>query len=314
MKPKILISSCILGNNVRFDGGNKYDSWICQRMGDYFEFVSVCPEVQMGMSIPREPVNLQLTKSGEIKMMGSKSKTDFTSSAVHTSQEIINEKSSEVCGAILQKKSPSCGVERVKLYNEKEEELYTMKKTPQNKGIFASMLMVQKPLLPVIDSGRIFDKHERENFLRRVVCYNRFSKLDGSIKLLQDFHARYKFVIMEHSQDRMRALGKIAANSDVLDHADVYSTYAELLFETLATIPTRKSRMNVFFHLIGFFKHELPSDDKKIIHQMIEDYGAAILPYMVPLKMIEYLINKHHHYYLKNHYILNQFPKELIDD
>jgi uncharacterized protein YbbK (DUF523 family) len=312
-KPKILISSCILGNNVRYDGGNKLDSFVTSRLALYFNFVSVCPEVQMGMSIPREAVNLQLSKTGEIKMIGSKSKTDYTSSALNTSQDIIDHNLSEVCGAILQKKSPSCGAERVKLFNEKEEELYTMKTTPKNRGIFADMLITQRSLLPVIDSGRFFDKNERENFLRRVMCYHRFSKLDGSVRALQDFHARYKFIIMEHDQGKLKVLGNIAANRDH-DVSEAYKTYAELLFATLGKIPTRKSRTNVFYHLMGFFKNDLPSDEKKVIHQMIADYNAAILPYLVPLKMLEYLIDKYQHVYLKNHYFLNQFPKELYEN
>ena len=314
-KPKILISSCILGNNVRYDGGNKLDAWVSIKMANYFEFVSVCPEVQMGMSIPREPVNLQLHKNGDIKMIGGKSKTDYTDSALTTSQDIIDQKTNDICGAILQKKSPSCGVERVRLFNEKEEELYNMKMTPKNRGIFASMLMSQNPMLPVIDSGRLFDKNERENFLRRVMCYHRFSKLDGSVRALQDFHARYKFLIMEHDQEKLRQLGAIAANSiGDHDHSKLYATYSELLFSTLSKIPTRKSRTNVFHHLIGFFKNELTADEKKVILQMIADYNASILPYLVPLKMLEFLIDKYQHVYLKNHYFLNQFPKELNEN
>lgn len=312
-KPKILISSCILGNNVRYDGGNKLDSFVTSRLALYFNFVSVCPEVQMGMSVPREPVNLQLTKSGEVRMIGSKSKKDYTPEALTTSQDIINQNLDGVCGAILQKKSPSCGVERVKLFNEKEEELYNMKSTPKNRGIFASTLMAQKPMLPVIDSGRLFDKTERENFLRRVMCYHRFSKLDGSVRALQDFHARYKFLIMEHDQDKMKVLGGIAGNSSQ-ETVKAYEAYSQLLFSTLSKIPTRKSRTNVFYHLIGFFKNELASDEKKVILQMIADYNASILPYLVPLKMLEFLIDKYQHVYLKNHYFLNQFPKELNDN
>lgn len=312
-KPKILISSCILGNNVRYDGGNKLDTWITTKLGTYFEFVSVCPEVQMGMTVPREPVNLQLHKNGEIKMIGYKTKTDYTPQAQSTSQDILDQKLDGICGAILQKKSPSCGVERVKLFNEKEEELYTMKSTPKNRGIFASALMTHNPLLPVIDSGRFFDKDERENFLRRVMCYHRFSKLDGSVRALMDFHARYKFLIMEHSQTQMKVLGNIAAQSSH-DTSEAYAAYAELLFTTLSKIPTRKSRTNVFYHLIGFFKNELPHDEKMVIHQMIADYSASILPYLVPLKMLEYLIDKYQHGYLKNHYFLNQFPKELNEN
>ena len=163
----------------------------------------------------------------------------------------------------------------------------------------------------MIDSGRFFDGEERENFLRRVMCHYRFFKLDGTINSLQNFHARYKFVIMEHSQDQMRKLGHLAGNSQKRFESEVYQEYAEILFTTLKKIPTRKSKTNVYYHLIGFFKDLLEKNEKDIIHQMIEDYNKEILPYIVPQKMLELLINKHQQYYLKNHYYLDQFPKEL---
>lgn len=312
-KPKLMISSCILGNNVRFDGSNKLDQWITNRLGAFFDIVAVCPEVAMGMGVPRESVNLRLSKDGHLSMIGNKSNNDYTNLARETSQSILDHSANELCGAILQKKSPSCGVERVKLYNEKNDEIYTIKNSEANRGIFASMLIKQKPMLPVIDSGRFYDEAERENFLRRVVCYSRFFSLDGSIRSLQDFHARYKFVIMEHSQEKMRQLGNLAANRENKQKEEVYKEYAQLLFEALLKIPSKKSRTNVFYHLIGFFKNQLQDDEKKIVHQMIADYHSNILPYQVPLKMIEYLITKHEQYYLKGHYLFNQFPKELYN-
>lgn len=310
-KPKLMISSCILGNNVRYDGSNKLDQWIATKLANYFDLIAVCPEVVMGMGVPRESVNLHLSKEGGLSMVGNKTQMDYTSAAKIAAKTILKTNRNELSGAILQKKSPSCGVERVKLYNEKNVELYGIKNTKMNRGLFASELIGQYPLLPVIDSGRFHDENERENFLRRVLCYFRFHQLDGSIKELQEFHARYKFIIMEHSQEKMRMLGNLAGNREMRNKEEVYQLYSKLLFETLSTIPSKKSRTNVFFHLIGFFKNQLPSDEKKVIHQMIEDYSCGLLPYQVPLKMLEYLITKYEHYYLKNHYLFNQFPKEL---
>jgi uncharacterized protein YbgA (DUF1722 family)/uncharacterized protein YbbK (DUF523 family) len=311
--PIIVVSSCILGNNVRYDGGNTLDRFVSDKLPKFFEIRPICPELKMGLGIPREPVNLVLTSNGETKMMGSKSKIDHTSNALSTSDTILNDEFNNVCGVILQKKSPSCGLERVKLYNEKSEVIFTMKQTPKNRGIFAQKLMDTYPFIPAIDSGRLFDTDERENFLRRVYCYYRFRNLDGSIRALQDFHARYKFVIMEYHQEVMRKLGNIAANSKNIEASLVYESYKETLFLEMQKIPTKKSRTNVFYHLIGFFKNELAATEKQVIHQMIADYNAGILPYMVPHKMLEFLIIKHQQYYLKNHYYLDQYPKELRD-
>lgn len=309
-KPQILISSCILGNNVRYDGANKLDTWVATKLSQYFILKGVCPEMQMGLGVPREPVNLVQKSAGDIRMISLKTKIDHTENALQVSKSIIQNDLENVSGAILQKKSPSCGVERVKLYNENNDVMLTSKTNP-NRGIFAKTLLENCPMLPIIDSGRLFDDNEKENFLRRVVCYHRFHLLDGKIKSLQDFHARYKFVIMEHSQEAMRQLGNIAANSKNTPADEVYKVYSQLLFLTMQKIPTSKSRTNVYFHLIGFFKNELEKTEKEIIHQMITDYNKGILPYVVPLKMLEFLISKHQQYYLKNHYFLDQFPKEL---
>lgn len=309
-RPKILVSSCILGNNVRYDGGNKYDSFIAKDLASYFELKLVCPELSMGLGVPREPVNLVKIANGDIRMVSVKTKIDHTENAIATSKKLLADEGNDLSGAILQKKSPSCGVERVKLYNEKDDPLLVSNTNP-NQGLFAKELIATKPFLPVIDSGRFFDPDERENFLRRVMAYERFKKLDGSIAALQDYHARYKFVIMEHNQDNMRKLGNLAANSKNSSPIEVYQKYEELFFTTMMKIPSRKSRTNVYYHLIGFFKNIIEGQEKMIIHQMIDDYNKGILPYVVPYKMLELLINKHQQYYLKNHYFLDQFPKEL---
>ncbi len=310
-KPIIVISSCLLGNNVRHDGGNTHDSFITQKLAEFFELKPICPEVKMGMGVPREAVNLILMKDGSKKMLGVKSKTDHTETAYNVSNEIIQEDLNDVSGVILQKKSPSCGIERVKLYNENFEAIFAMKNTEKNRGIFAQELMIQKPLIPTIDSGRLFDPEERENFLRKTFCYFRFKNLDGSAKALQDFHARYKFVILEYHQDLLKKLGNIAANSSNSPMDQVYARYQEKLFSSMHLFPSKKSRTNVFYHLLGFFKNELELTEKEIIHQMISDYNSGIVPYAVPFKMLEFLIIKHQQYYLKNHYYLDQYPKLL---
>lgn len=300
-----------MGNNVRYDGQNTKDSWLTDQLGKHFELMPVCPELNMGMGVPREPVNLILDKNGKIQMISIKTKINYTEKAFDISQQIANEYANQIYGIILQKKSPSCGIERVKLYNENDEQMFNLKNTEKNRGLFASFMLQHFPNIPAIDSGRLYDDGEKENFLRQVMCYFRFKQLDGSIKSLQDFHARYKFVIMEHHQDAMRKLGNIAANSKNVLAAEVYTHYENLLFSTLKKLPSVKSRTNVFYHLIGFFKNELEASEKNVIHQMIADYNQGLVPYLVPKKMLEYLINKHQQYYLKNHYYLDQFPKEL---
>lgn len=306
-KPLIGISSCLLGEKVRYDGAHKYDDWINEQMANFFKFHSVCPEMLMGLGAPRPTMRVVRDPvDGELKLWSHEGDKDLTSLIQKTNVD-IQKNLPEISGYIFMKKSPSCGVERVKIYRANGSSEDKM-----GKGFFADFMVQNYPLLPVIDSGRLFDPHERDNFLRRVMAYYRFHKLDGSIKSLQDFHARYKFLLLEYHQDRMRSLGKLAANSDNSDPSIVYDKYRNYFFETLATLPTIKNQINTFQHLMGFFKNNLSSDEKKLFMGLVQDFGKGILPYQVPLKMTHFFIEKYQHYYLLNHYYLDPYPKELM--
>lgn len=306
-KPIIGISSCLLGEKVRYDGAHKYDEWINESMAKYFKFHSVCPEMLMGLGAPRSTMRVVRDPvDGGLKLLSHEGDKDLTDLIKKTNND-IQKNLPDLSGYIFMKKSPTCGVERVKIYRANGSSEDKM-----GKGFFADFFVQNYPLLPVIDSGRLFDPHERDNFLRRVMAYNRFHKLDGSIKALQDFHARYKFLLLEYHQDRMRSLGKLAANSDNSDPKIAYEKYRLYFFETLATLPTVKNQINTFQHLMGYFKNNLSSDEKKLFLGLVQDFGKGILPYQVPLKMTHFFIEKYQHYYLLNHYYLDPYPKELM--
>ncbi len=308
LTPLIGISACLLGEKVRYDGAHKYDEWVNEELAKYFKFVSICPEMLMGMGAPRPTIRLvRDPMDQEVKLLSHDGNKDLTQLARYTNQKIINELPN-ISGYILMKKSPSCGVERIKVYRLTNE----MSEDKTRKGFFAEDLTNTHPLLPVIDSGRLFDPHERDNFLRRVMAHYRFFSLDGSIRALQDFHGRYKFLLYEYSQDSLRKLGKIAANSENLNNDLVYENYRELFFITIKTLPTIKNQVNTFAHLIGFFKNNLSAEEKKLFHEMVLDFHRGVLPYQVPLKMIHFFINKYQQYYLLNQYYLDPYPKDLM--
>lgn len=311
-KPSILVSSCILGENVRYDGGNKLDSYISTHLAKYIDFKMTCPELLMGMGVPREPVNIVLDENNNKKMISIKTKVDYTDKALVVSEKIIEDFGHSISGAILQKKSPSCGVERVKVYNKDDKELFHLNNEDIRRGLFAEILMSKKPELPVIDSGRFQDMFYRENFFRRVYAYNRFFEIEHSIKELQTFHSRYKFILMEYDQNKMRELGKICSSKNEKTIELVFESYKKIFFKTIEKPPQTKNRVNVFYHLLGFLKNELSFDEKLIIHKMIEDYKVGVLPYLVPLKMIEFLVLKYEQYYLKGHYYFAPFPLEML--
>lgn len=307
-KPLLGMSSCLLGEKVRYDGAHKYDEWINTELKNYFEFVSICPEMMMGLGAPRPTIRLVRDPNDqEVKLLSHDGNKDLTTLARETNQKILTELP-KISGYILMKKSPSCGVERIRVYRLTNE----MAEDKTRNGIFAEDLVKAHPLLPVIDSGRLFDSHERDNFLRRVMAYHRFHALDGSIKALQDFHARYKFLLYEYHQDQMRKLGKLAANSEQRQVSEVYEEYRELFFRTIAFLPTVKNQVNTFQHLIGYFKNNLTAEEKNLFHDLVRDFHSGILPYQVPLKMIQFFIKKYQQYYLLNQYYLDPYPKDLM--
>lgn len=307
-KPLLGMSSCLLGEKVRYDGAHKYDEWINTELKKYFEFVSICPEMLMGMGAPRPTIRLVRDPANqEVKLLSHDGNKDLTELARLTNQKILSELPN-ISGYILMKKSPSCGVERIKVYRLTNE----MSESKLRNGFFAEDLIKSHPLLPIIDSGRLFDAHERDNFLRRVMAYHRFQLLDGSIKSLQDFHARYKFLLYEYNQDKVRKLGKLAANSELLSSEDVYHAYFELFFQTTALLPTIKNQVNTFQHLVGYFKNNLSGEEKTLFHELVRDFQAKILPYQVPLKMIYFFIKKYQQFYLLNQYYLDPYPKDLM--
>ncbi len=311
MKPKIYISACLLGHNVRYDSGHKKEEWIVDRLSQFFELVPICPEVEMGLGIPREPVQL-VHEDSKIKMVSVKNRVDHTENAINTSINILNN-FKDACGLILMKNSPSCGIERVKVYLPNQAVMINAPKENQV-GIFAKKAKETYPLLPIIESGRLYNQEDKNLFLRQAMAYYRFINLKREVSELQDFHKRYKFILMEHDPEEMTKLGQISANSSKLSVDEVFHLYLQKLMKCLRKYTTKGKVENTFFHLLGFFKNELSLEDKKIIHEMILDYKKNLLPYSVPLKMLEFLIKKYQHAYLLNHYILDPYPKDLRDE
>ncbi len=306
-KPIIGISSCLLGEKVRYDGAHKYDEWVNEKLKCYFDLSAICPEVAMGLTVPREPMKIIRDKStGEHVLLNHTGTINHTANILETSEKLLA-KMPKISGYIFMKKSPTCGVERVKIYESNNLSVHHM-----GRGFWAQAVVTANPNLPVIDSGRLFDDDERDHFLRRVMMHFRFHCLDGSIEALQDFHARNKFLLLEYNQSQMRCLGKIAANSNNTEKEITYKAYADELFKTLAILPSKKNRLNTFMHLVGYFKNDLSNLEKQMMQRMFADFANNLIPYQVPYRMILFLIEKYQHYYLKNHYYLDPYPKELM--
>lgn len=304
---KLGVSRCLLGDPVRYDGGHKHDRFITNTLGQYVSFVPVCPEVECGMSIPRESLRL-VGSPDNPRLITRKSQVDHTDQIVAWAQGRIKDLESEdLCGFIFKSDSPSSGMERVKVYNEKGMPL------KKGVGIFAALFMAHFPLLPVEDEGRLNDPKLREHFIERIFVYKRLRDLLGGEKktgALVEFHTRHKLLLMAHSPDHYRQMGKLVADAS-LSAAEKFSRYETLLGEALRFKTTVKKNANVLLHIMGYFKKVLSPDEKQELLEIIGLYRDGHLPIIVPVTLLNHFVRKYEEPYLKKQYYLNPHPVEL---
>jgi len=305
---RIGISSCLLGNNVRWNAGHKLDRYLTDTLGQFVEYVPVCPEVEAGFGVPRESFRL-VGDAENPRLITFKSKTDHTDQMIRWAQKRVKELEEEdLCGFIFKSDSPSSGMIRVKVYNEKG--------MPEKKGVgmFARAFMDHFPLIPVEDDGRLHDPKIRENFIERIFTLKRWR--DGVAKSpsmgnLVDFHTRHKLLILSHSQKHSRLMGKLVGDGKKIPLDETYEHYESLLMEALTLKTTVKKNSNVLQHLMGYFKKQLTADEKQELLEVFEQYRQEFAPLIVPLTLINHYVRKYDQAYLKMQIYLNPHPVEL---
>lgn len=305
-KIKIGISSCLLGHEVRYDGGHKRHSYIESTLGQYFEFMPFCPEVDIGLGIPRPPIRLEWNENS-IHCVGVKDPQQNMTERLKKSANKQKHWHLTISGYILKKDSPSCGMERVKIYrNNMPERTGT--------GIYAEQMMKNFPDLPVEEEGRLGDSKLRENFIRRVYTFHRWREMLNnkiSVKSLMDFHAKHKLIIMSHNQNAAREMGRLLAdlNPDNIEH--VADQYLHNLMQTLKIIATAGNHVNVLQHIQGYLKNKLDSDDKHELAETISRYGKGNLPLIVPITLLKHHFRKNPDPYIDDSYYMSPHPQEL---
>ena len=308
-KPRIGISSCLLGNKVRHDGGHKHEPFITQTIGRHVEWVPVCPELEVGMGVPREMVRLVGSPSNP-KMIADKSGKDWTRKMQsYADKRVRRLEEMNLSGYILKKNSPSCGMERVRIYGPKGMPYR------QGRGLFAQTLMTKLPLLPVEEEGRLYNPGLRENFIERVFGYHRWQALvsDGrSIKRLVDFHSREKLLLFAHSEAHMRRLGRIVAQARRMSFGAVMEEYGRLFMEALGHRATARKNTNVLQRMLGYFSKQLSSEERKELRGVIGDYHRSLVPLVVPMTLIRHYAGKYDVSYLRVQSYLQPHPKELM--
>jgi uncharacterized protein YbgA (DUF1722 family)/uncharacterized protein YbbK (DUF523 family) len=305
---KLGVSRCLLGEKVRYDGGHKHDRFITDTLGQYVKYVPVCPEVECGFPVPREPFRL-VGKANSPRLVTINTKTDHTDKMLKWAKKRLAELEKEgLSGFIFKKGSPSSGMERVKVYTEKGAS------SKSGSGIFARAFMEHFPLVPVEEEGRLSDPKLRENFIERIFVFKRWRELLSEKKSrgnLVAFHTKHKLLILSHSEKLYREMGKLVASAKKYSPGKLYETYQTLLMEALSLKTTVKKNVNVLLHLMGYFKKELSPDEKKELLEIIENFRKEYVPLIVPVTLINHFVRKYNQPYLKEQFYLNPHPIEL---
>lgn len=306
---RVGLSSCLLGKNVRFDGGHKRDAFITDLLAEYFDYVPVCPELEVGMGVPRESVRL-VGSAAAPRLVGGKSGTDWTERMVTWAEDRLRRlERHDLCGFILKKGSPTCGMERVRVYNPKG--------MPERdgRGLFAMLLIEHFPLLPVEEEGRLHDPALREGFVVRVFAYHRLRTLFASKPSrgqVVAFHTAQKFLLLAHSPPHYQTLGRLVARIKHVPPAELAEQYTRLTLEGLAVLATRRKHANVLQHLAGFLRQHLDDHDRAELHTVIGDYQKGLVPLIVPMTLLRHHVARHDITYVADQVYLNPHPKELM--
>ena len=305
---KLGISSCLLGEKVRWNAGHKLDQYLTYTLGQFVDFVPVCPEVEAGFGVPRE--SLRLVGDPEApRLVTFKTKEDRTEPMLQWARKRVKElEKDDLCGFIFKSDSPSSGMVRVKVYSEKG--------MPQKKGVgmFAREFMNHFPLIPVEDDGRLHNPEIRENFIERIFTLRRWRQAlakKANVGGLVEFHTSNKLFILAHSPKHAGLMGKLVAAGKSLPIKDIFSQYEKILMEALALKTTVKKNMNVLQHMMGYFKNQLTADEKQELLQVFDQYYRGFVPLVVPITLMNHYVRKYDQPYLKQQTFLNPHPVEL---
>jgi len=306
---KIGVSTCLLGEEVRFDAGHKRDRFVVDDLGRYVTFVAVCPEVGIGMSIPREAI--RLVRHGEdIRLRGTRSDTDHTEAMLAYAEATVAPLiEAGICGYVFKKGSPSCGLFRVKVYAENGMPSH------DGRGLYARVLADRLPDLPMEEEGRLFDPVLRDNFVTRLFAYRRLKTLfDGPWTLgdLVAFHSAEKMLLLAHHTQTYEVLGRLVAKAKGRDRGEVAAEYRAAFLGGLAHHATPQRTTNVLQHMMGYFKDHLDADEKAELAGLIDDYHAELVPLVVPVTLLRHYVRKYGVTYLATQTFLAPHPKELM--
>jgi uncharacterized protein YbgA (DUF1722 family)/uncharacterized protein YbbK (DUF523 family) len=307
---RIGVSACLLGQEVRFDGGHKRNDFLTGTLGDFVEFVPVCPEVDVGLGVPRESLRLVRADDGAVRLVANKSGADLTNTmntyAEHRAAALERE---HLSGYVLKKDSPSCGMERVRIHGGSGMPMR------DGRGLFADALIRRLPNLPVEEEGRLNDSALRENFIERVFAYHRMRALFAArwtVGALVAFHTAHKLTLMAHSPRAYAELGRLVADSRRVERAELRERYSTEFMAAMKKLATPARHVNVMQHIAGYLRDRCDADSRRELVEVIEEYRRAMVPLVVPLTLIRHWVRRFDIAYLKGQSYLEPHPRELM--
>ncbi len=306
---KLGISSCLLGNNVRYDGGDKLDQYLRRTMGQFVQWVPACPETECGLPVPREAMDL-VGDLDSPRMITRVTGIDHTVRMMQwAKKKLAGLEQAGLCGFVLKARSPSCGVHDTKIY------CRPGKVAGGRAGLFAEAVIERFPLMPIEDEEGLQDPGIRENFIERLFVYQRWQELlneGGTIGQLVTFHGRHKYLLMAHSPKHLKTLGSLVADPKKYKRPEMLDRYFTLLMECLGLPATNRKHMNVLQHMAGYFKKQVSPAEKLELQEIVTQYHHGLVPLIVPITLMNHYVGKYDDPYLKEQYYLTPHPIELI--
>ena len=290
----------MLGEVVRYNGGHKRDRYITEILSEHFEYVPYCPEVAIGLGVPRATIRLRASSDGPRAVQREVGARDVTDRLAHYGRAVAAQ-GTDLSGYIFKSRSPSCGTARVKVYNDRGSPSGTAP------GIYTAAFRKARPLLPVEDEGRLNDPDLRDNFIERVFVYHRWQQLLArglTAAGLIRFHSEHKFLLLAHSQAALRELGKLTANLKA-ELPEIAERYVARLMGALSRPARRGDQVNAMQHVAGYFRNSLDAEDRREIARAIEDYRDGKVPIIVALTLIRHHMRRLGNAYLEDQHFLH---------
>ena len=306
-KIRIGVSSCLLGEKVRFDGRDKFDSYLVRTMGRYFDFVPVCPEVGIGLGVPRMPIQLVGT-SKPPRAVGVYDPTlDVTDRLSVYARRMARKLAKNISGYVFKSGSPSCGLQGVAIHNTGGAQ--------NGRGVYAAAFLATCSLVPAEEEGALGDPELRANFINRVIAYHRWQRLVTTrltAAKLVGFHSAHKLSLMAHSQSQYRALGRLVAQAGRSELTVLREKYIRGFMHALQQHATRAGHSNVLMHLMGYLKNDLDVSAKQELLALIHNYRQGRIPRMLPLGVLRHYFKCHPHPYVDAQVYMEALPAELM--